>query len=168
MVSVLFVCMANVCRSPMALAVARSWQEKEPNARALIFAAAGTSVGRGRQPIDARARAALQRRGYQPARERSRQVTVADLAKADYVLAMDGSCLQSLLKICPAAERSKLTLFLDVSRDFAGQDVPDPYFGPTAGFERVLDLCEIGIRALITQTGTEPPWEPRLPLATPS
>lgn len=134
----------------MALAVARAWQEREPGAGTLRFDAAGTRVGRGGLGIDARALATLQRRGYAAGRQRSRQVTAEDLERADRVLAMDADCLQALRKICPLGQQGKLSLFLAHAAGYAGQDVPDPYYGPAAGFEKVLDLCEIGVRALLT------------------
>ena len=62
---------------------------------------------------------------------------------------MDDNNLADLKRICPPEHTGKLKLFLDVLGDPSATEVPDPYYGNTQGFERVLDLCESGAKALI-------------------
>lgn len=142
---ILFVCAGNLCRSPMALVVARALQP----AFASAFDAAGTQVGRPGEKPDPRAVAVLQRRGYAVPRLRTRPVTLRDLQRHDLVLAMDRLNLNTLRANCPPADHGKLQLFLDAVPGMAGCDVPDPYWGNVQGFERVLDLCEAGVHALL-------------------
>ncbi len=71
------------------------------------------------------------------------------ISRFDYVLAMDGDNLQTLLRLCPDSLRQRVQLYGDLHADYAGQDVPDPYYGGAAGFERVLDMVEaISVRLL--------------------
>lgn len=156
MTRVLFVCLANICRSPMALAVAQGMSSGDKRFGSIfrpksgpIFDAAGISAGARGEPMDARAKAALGRRGYPIVAKRSRRVVARDFVRFDMVLAMDGATLDSLRRICPSEHASKLALFLDFAAGHEGQDVPDPYFGDAQGFESVLNLCEVGARALL-------------------
>ena len=150
---VLFVCLANVCRSPMARAVADALARQRGTP--VHFDAAGVAAGRGRVPIDPRASAALARRGYVAARERSRTVSAKDFAHADWVLAMDRECLAGLARSCPEVHAAKLALFLDFTPGLQGRDVPDPYFGDERGFDHVLDLCEAGAHGLLRRLDSQ-------------
>lgn len=76
-------------------------------------------------------------------------------ARFDYVLAMDGHNLQTLLRLCLDTLRSRVKLYGDLHADYAGQDVPDPYYGGAAGFERVLDMVEAISVGLLEQTRAE-------------
>lgn len=96
-----------------------------------------------------RAQAVLQQRGYAVSKTRSRRVNAKDFEHFDLIVAMDHTVLTELRRLCPPAHTSKLHLLLDFSPDHRGQDVPDPYYGNLQGFDRVLDLCELGARALI-------------------
>jgi protein-tyrosine phosphatase len=66
----------------------------------------------------------------------------------DLLLAMDNDNLAHMTALCPPAHRHKLQLFLQHAHTASAQEIPDPYFGTAAGFERVLHLCEIGAGAL--------------------
>ena len=146
MTRVLLICMGNICRSPMALAVTRQLA----GAR-LEVDSAGTHAVRPPQGADPRAAAVLARRGYTPEKRRSRSVTAADFEHFDLLLAMDGANLEDLRARCPPGQAGKLRLFLDFAPGLEGQDVPDPYYGDVPGFERVLDLCEAGARGLLAR-----------------
>lgn len=110
---------------------------------------AGLSAGRLGEPVDPRAVAALTRRGYRPAKRKSRSIADKDFAKFDLILAMDQANLQGLQKRCPPEHRHKLRLFLEFAPAAGLKEIPDPYYGPVQGFENVLDLCEAGSRGLI-------------------
>ena len=154
MTKILMVCMGNICRSPMARAVAeravaQTGRERLSMTGRLTFDSAGTHAHHIGERIDPRAAAALLARGYPPVKGRSRRIDDADFEKFDLILAMDRSNLASLQNICPAQHVSKLGLLLDFADGMRGADVPDPYYGNAQGFERVLDLCELGASGLI-------------------
>jgi protein-tyrosine phosphatase len=142
MASVLFVCLGNICRSPMAEMVLK--------ARAPAFSpvrSAGTSAVGG--AMDARAAATLERAGIKADRKfRSRQVEAADFERYDLILAMDSRNLADLEELRPAGAKAEVRLLLDFVPGLEGQDVPDPYYGPVQGFERVLALVEQGAEGL--------------------
>lgn len=153
------VCMANVCRSPIACVVAQSLaQQQHPlkpwplrlwSPGGPQFQSAGVMAGLAGERTDARAQQVLARRGYAQSKARSRRIKPRDFSHFDLILAMDKSVLTELQRQCPAEHLGKLQLFLDLVPDLAGQDVPDPYYGNLQGFEQVLELCERGAKALL-------------------
>jgi protein-tyrosine phosphatase len=152
MTKILFVCLANICRSPMAQRVTEALAGARP--AGLSMESAGVQVARSGVPPDPRALSALERRGYvgrRGRRGRSREVHANDFTRFDLILAMDHSVLAELARRCPADEAHRLHLFLDFAEGLHGQDVPDPYFGGIQGFENVLDLCEAGARGLLSE-----------------
>ncbi|MEO7007825.1 MAG: low molecular weight protein-tyrosine-phosphatase [Caldimonas sp.] len=151
MTRILFVCLANICRSPMAQSVTEAMAAARAAGPPLRAESAGLHVARGGAPPDPRALAALKRRGYAGGRVRSREIRTDDFARFDLILAMDRMVLAELTRLCPAGERHKLELFLDYAEGRRGQEVPDPYFGGAEGFENVLDLCEAGARGLLSE-----------------
>ncbi len=148
-VRVLFVCSGNLCRSPMAQAIGQDLARGAGLAMRLEFDSAGTQALQGRATTDARARTVLARAGYKFDGHRARRVTLQDLAASDLVLAMDAGHMDALREIFEPAHAHKLRLFLDFAPGLEGRDVPDPYFGDVGGFDRVLELCEAGVRGLL-------------------
>ena len=139
MASILFVCTANICRSPMAEVVA-----KTRHAEAFSeVQSAGVHAGPRGEPIDARAAAALVRHDYTPPKKfRSRRVQPNDFERFDWIVVMEAQQLADLRAQCPEPLQGKLRMLLE------GEDVPDPYFGPATGFDRVLGLIERGVAGL--------------------
>lgn len=146
---VLFVCTANICRSPTAEGVVRAQMKKAGLAHRVEVDSAGTQRRQIAQPPDARAQKAALRRGYDLSRLRARGISEADFANFDRILAMDRDNLEILQRDCPSEHRHKLGLFLEYSSRFAEREVPDPYYGSDAGFERVLDLIEDAAGGLV-------------------
>ena len=149
MKKVLFVCMGNICRSPMAQVVAQKMVADAGKAREFEFDSAGTHASRWGERPDPRAEDALTRRGYKVGRMRSRKIASKDFEQFDLILAMDASNLAELQRLCQPEYLPKLRLLLECSKDLQETDVPDPYYGSAKGFERVLDLCEIGVKGLL-------------------
>ena len=146
--SVLFVCMGNICRSPTAEGVFRYHAEQAGMIERLSIDSAGTHAYHTGEPPDRRARAAAERRGMSLDDIYARRVSSEDFERFDYIIAMDEDNLAHLHDESPEEHRSKLRLFLE----FTGGDereVPDPYYGWAAGFERVLDLVEEASRGLL-------------------
>ena len=147
--SVLFVCTGNICRSPTAEGAFRWLVEGAGLSAAIAIDSAGThSYHIGESP-DPRAQQAALRRGYDLSTLRGRQVVPEDFNKFDLVLAMDNGNLRVLRQACPKEHASKLRLFMEFHSNPAIREVPDPYYGGSEGFERVLDLVEEAARGLL-------------------
>lgn len=146
---ILFVCLGNICRSPLAEAVARA--KFAQAGIALPLASAGTGnwhVGEGADP---RARTVARQFGYDLDRHSARQAESADFQRFDYVLAMDHDNLANLAALQPASGSAQLGLLLETGGLGEGMQVPDPYFGGDEGFVTCLELLERGIDGLILQ-----------------
>ena len=148
-IDVLFVCMGNICRSPTAEGVFRKVVTDAGMDDHIRVDSAGTHAYHENEPPDRRARAAAERRGIMLDRIRARRFTIADFERFDHILAMDTDNLLILERSAPEAHRSKVKLFLEFAGVGRGTEVPDPYYGGAAGFERVLDLVEDASRALL-------------------
>ena len=149
MKNLLMVCMGNVCRSPMAQTVAQKLAADAGLSQQLKFASAGTHASRLGERPDPRVELALSRNGYTLGHIRSRRIVQHDFQHFDLILAMDASNLAELRRLCPPGQLSKLRLFLEFTEGLNETEVPDPYYGNAAGFERVLELCEAGASGLI-------------------
>ncbi len=149
--SVLFVCMGNICRSPTAEAVFRQYVEHAGLAKHIATDSAGTHDYHIGEPPDLRAQHAALQRGYDMSDLRGRQVAQADFQRFDYVLAMDRANLAILQKLALPGSRTQAQLFLSYARHHSDAEVPDPYFGGSAGFERVLDMIEDAAEGLLQQ-----------------
>lgn len=118
---------------------------------ALEIDSAGTANYHVGEPPDRRTVAAARRRGYDLAGLRARQVQPADFSHFEHVLAMDRANLTELEKLRPRDSTAQVSLFLEFVPDADYREVPDPYYGGTEDFERVLDLCEAAARGLLTR-----------------
>ena len=147
-VSVLFVCMGNICRSPTAEGVFRHVVARSGLADRVRVDSAGTHGYHVGEPPDRRALEAAARRGYSLDQLRARRFDVADFTGFDYVVAMDRENLAYLEGLAGPEHRHRLSLFL-AHAEGIGAEVPDPYYGGAAGFERVLDLVEEASHALL-------------------
>ncbi|MEZ5540758.1 MAG: low molecular weight protein-tyrosine-phosphatase [Pseudomonadota bacterium] len=150
-IKVLFVCMGNICRSPTAQGVFARHVAETSLADRIRIDSAGTHAYHIGEPPDSRASAAAQRRGVDLSDQKARRVDAADFEEFDYVLAMDESNYEDLASLCLPEQRAKLHLFLDFAPELGVREVPDPYYGGTTGFERVLDLIEAASRGLLAK-----------------
>lgn len=147
-IRVLFVCMGNICRSPTAEGVFRYHAEQAGLADRLEIDSAGTHAYHVGEPADRRARAAAERRGMSLDGIRARRVSSPDYERFDYIIAMDEDNLARLRDEAPESNDARLHLFLEFASG-SETEVPDPYYGGAAGFERVLDLVEDASRGLL-------------------
>ena len=131
---VLLVCMGNICRSPTAEAVLRV--KAKQAGLAIEFDSAGTENYHIGDPPDPRSIRHAAVRGYDLAKLRARQVHADDFHAFDLILAADELNLRELRRRCPPELHARLSLFLD------DDALPDPYYGESDGFEKVLDLVE--------------------------
>ncbi len=153
-VSVLFVCMGNICRSPTAEAVFRRKVEEAGLADDVEVDSAGTHAYHVGDPPDPRSIKAAATRGYDLTKLRGRQISTYDAERFDYVIAMDRGNYNRIVNLFGSAEagegqRANVRMFLDYAPGAAEVEVPDPYAGGPAGFQYVLDLVEEASDGLI-------------------
>jgi protein-tyrosine phosphatase len=155
-IGVLFVCLGNICRSPLAEAVFRALVEEEGLSNRFTIDSAGTSnyhTGDSPDPRTVRCAAARGVRVHHAAR----QITEEDFARFDYVLTMDAENLRRTLRLAERANGAaevRLLRFFDAEAD-DGAEVPDPYFGGPRGFEDVHELVERACRGLLDHIRAE-------------
>jgi protein-tyrosine phosphatase len=153
--SVLFVCMGNICRSPTADGVFRQKVAEHGLASQVQVDSAGTHNYHPASPPDARAQAAASKRGYDLSGLRARQITAADYAAFDLILAMDWDNLAMLQDDCPPEHQHKLRRLTEFCQHCASNVVPDPYYGGAQGFETVLDLVEDSCEGLLAHVRSQ-------------
>jgi protein-tyrosine phosphatase len=151
------VCLGNICRSPTAHGVFQKHVEQRGLTGVIEVDSCGTGDWHVGSAPDPRAVAAAGRRGYDLSPFRARQVEAADFEVFDYILAMDRDNLQDLEAMCPHDYLGHLGLFLEFAGGRAPRDVPDPYYGGEAGFDRVLDLIESASGGLLRELDREIP-----------
>lgn len=150
MPSVLFVCMGNICRSPMAEGIFRHEIAKAGLQDRVRIDSAGTHSYHIGAPPDPRAQTAIRRRGVDISGLRGRQVTDVDFDEFDYILAMDEANLGILRRNAPPHAQERIRLLLSYSSRYPNQEVPDPYYGGTRGFDENLDMIEDAVAGLIS------------------
>jgi len=115
----------------------------------LLVASAGTHSYHVGNPPDESTQACALERGYDLSGLRARKLERSDLDRFDHILAMDRGHMAIMERMATPAQRPKLELFTAYTRTRRGEDVPDPYYGGSDGFERVLDLVEEGAQGLL-------------------
>ncbi len=167
--ALVFVCTGNICRSPMAevvlrhLAASRVLEDGSSLADHLAVSSAGTGGWHAGEPMDPRARGALEKRGYADHGHRARAFETAWLPGVDLVVCMDRGHRQTLAGLARARARDdrydgRLVLLRTFERGSGGDvDVPDPYYGDEEEFERCLDLIEAGCRGLVDHLSISAP-----------
>ena len=153
-VSILFVCLGNICRSPLAEGAFRAAAER----RGLEVEAdsAGTGGWHAGEPPDRRAIAAARRGGVDISRLRARKVSRSDFDRFDHILALDDENLADLEKLRPAGTRARLSLLLDHVPGREGQAVADPYYGGDSHFDATWRDVTEAARALARKLAEEP------------
>ena len=146
---VLFVCMGNICRSPTVEGVFREYVARELPDLLVEIDSAGTHAYHVGQPPDPRAQRAAERRGIDLSDLRARRIIEADFSTFDLVLAMDRLNVAVMEEVCPAEHRSRIRLLMEFAPSIGREDVPDPYYGGSNGFEYVLDLAEEASAGLV-------------------
>jgi protein-tyrosine phosphatase len=139
---VLFVCMGNICRSPTAEGVFRTYVRRHAPDLAIEIDSAGTHDYHVGEPPDSRAQRAAARRGIDLSGLRARQLDDSDFERFDLILAMDPLNHVTLLDRSAPQFHPRIRLLLEFAPAAGRQDVPDPYYGGVSGFEEVLDLVE--------------------------
>ena len=146
-ISVLMVCRHNICRSPIAEGLLRYYLKQGGLDKSVRVASAGTHGGMLGSRVDDRARKAALKIDVDLGRRKSKKIKPKDYVKFDYILAMDRNNYDLLLQQCPPECISKLSLILSYLGEVDNLDVPDPYYGSVAGFEKVCDLINRAVKA---------------------
>jgi len=149
MTKVLFVCMGNICRSPMAEGMFRKAIREAGLEQQVEADSAGTHAYHVGDAPDPRAQQAARQRGADISRLRGRHVADADFENFDYILVMDGDNHSRLLERAPARHHGKIQRLLAFSRKYPNLDVVDPYYGGPQGFEENLDMIEDAVQGVI-------------------
>ncbi len=149
-VSVLFVCMGNICRSPTAQGVFETLLEKQQWRQYVKVDSAGTHAYHIGEAPDSRSQAAAGARGVDLTDQRARRVERRDFDTFDYILAMDKQNLAALQAMVQTpAQYKRIQLFMNFASRWSNSEVPDPYYGGNLGFERVLDMTEDAAEGLL-------------------
>jgi protein-tyrosine phosphatase len=152
--SVLFVCLGNICRSPLAEAAFR--QEAQRAGLAVTVDSAGTGNWHVGNPPDSRARDQALREGVDISAYRARQVSRADFTRFSHIFALDANNLADLRKLRPADATAHLGLLLDVVPGWEGRSVADPYYGGPEDFAQTWGEVTQAARALVAQLRADP------------
>lgn len=147
---ILFVCLGNICRSPLAEGVMKSIISQHNFDNNIKLDSAGISGYHQGELPDSRMRTHAIRRGYELT-SRSRQVTVEDFYTFDYIIGMDDSNIDALKALAPSPqEQTKICRMTDFCLNIPADHVPDPYYGGATGFESVIDIIEDACQGLFS------------------
>ena len=145
--AILFVCMGNICRSPLAEGILRNLADSAALHQLTADSAGTGGWHRGDTP-DPRSVAMARRHGIDISLQRARQVTAADFETFDLVFAMDENNLANLLRLSSERHRHKIHLFMEYAAGHR-ENVPDPYYGAEDGFLTVYNMLLAGCRSLL-------------------
>ena len=152
MIEVLFICLGNICRSPMAEAVMHQLVRDAGLSEHIRV----DSVGVGDWHIGQSPHQGTQeilRRHNIPYAGRARQITQDDLQNADFLIAMDSQNVADVHQMLPSNAAKQVHKLLEFAPDTHPHDVPDPYFD--GRFAHVYDLVDAGCRGLLAHIRAE-------------
>jgi len=147
--AVLFVCLGNICRSPMAEAAFR--EEAVKAGLAVTIESAGTGGWHVGNPPDPRAQAEALRHGVDISKYRARQVVEEDFVRFGQIFALDPQNLQDLKRIAPRRTLAKVGLLMDLVPGRAGTAVIDPYYGTDEDFAEAWDDVSLAAQRLVAR-----------------
>ncbi len=151
---VAFVCLGNICRSPLAEGAFRAHVASQGLSKRFLIDSAGTSSYHVGELPDQRSIAVAARHDVDISGQRSRQFVSSDLQEFDYVIAMDRSNQSNINALSSGEQRAEVTLLLDEG-DTRTREVPDPYYGGPGGFDHVWQLVNEATESLLQRIISE-------------
>lgn len=148
MTSVLFVCLGNICRSPIAEGTFAHLVQEAGLKSAIQYDSAGNGAWYEGEPPDERAIFISAKNGIDISAQKSRPVRQSDFTQFDLILCMDQTNVENVELICPANATATIDLFLNHTLGIE-EGVPDPYYGGSEGFERVFSQIMKANQALL-------------------
>lgn len=145
----LVVCLGNICRSPLAEGALRAHIEASHLAGRVEVDSAGTGHWHQGEPPDRRAIACARTHGLDISGQRARQLNRDDFDHFDWLLCADASVVRDVLRVAPPASEGKVALLLEWAGLEEGGEIPDPYTGGSADFERVWRLVDSAASAVV-------------------
>ncbi|MCH4168185.1 MAG: low molecular weight phosphotyrosine protein phosphatase [Streptococcaceae bacterium] len=142
MVKILFVCLGNICRSPMAEFVFRDYVIQHGSQKDFEIASAATSNWEHGNPVHSGTVRILKTHGLKIGGKTSRPVTSADFYHYDWIIGMDLNNVTDLEQMAPCDATATITSFLSVVPDLMTDGVPDPYY--SGNFEQTYELVQLG------------------------
>lgn len=146
-VRVLFICLGNICRSPMAEAVFRDLVKKENLQDSITCDSAGTGGWHIGNPPHEGTREILKKNLISDEGILARQLHIADLASFDYLIAMDNSNRENIRLLNEQLEENKIHLLMNFAENRVYDEVPDPYY--TGKFDEVFQMVTMGCKGLL-------------------
>ncbi|MBX2806508.1 MAG: low molecular weight phosphotyrosine protein phosphatase [Hyphomicrobiales bacterium] len=147
--NVLFVCLGNICRSPIAEGIFRHITTQRGYGNQFKIGSAGLGSWHIGRPPDIRAQEAVREFGIDISNLRARRVSPSDFESYDLILAMDRANRNGLLRMAPVQFRDKIQLFLSYAPNMSVREVPDPFFGNADNFDYVCQLVDAACRGLL-------------------
>lgn len=148
-IKILFVCTANICRSPMAQGILQRLVEVDGLRKRVKVDSAGTHVSQAGVRPDKRAQQVTLAHGIDLDGIRSRGVRKGDFSSYDYIVAMGQENMRALEQQLPDGSGCNLSLMTDFAPGLGLDEVPDPYYGNLAGFERVFQILEMAAKGVL-------------------
>ncbi|MEZ2331624.1 low molecular weight protein-tyrosine-phosphatase [Mesorhizobium sp. RCC_202] len=145
--SVLFVCLGNICRSPLAEGVLRAVLAERGEDQDIVADSAGTGGWHSGEEPDRRSIAVAGQHGIDISGQRARKVLPEDFSRFDLILGMDRANVRDLKALAPPAARDRVHLYLDFATGNA-HDVPDPYYDDQQAFASVYRMIREASEAL--------------------
>lgn len=148
-INVLFVCFGNICRSPTAQGILQQKIDEQGLGSSITTDSCGTSAINAGKSADPRAVAAARAAGYNISGYISRQITDADYAKHQYIIAMDRKNLMSVEVWAPGDYAGTIDLLMNYCENHGITQVPDPYYAAAEQFASMLATLERAVDGLL-------------------